>query len=97
MRVSFSRVFTAQLLLLEKVDARHIGTILDRLKASDLAVGKRLSGDLHNCFSVRVGLRHRLRIVYLVKAREAVILTVGQREGNAVYIQALQILKELEQ
>jgi hypothetical protein len=95
-KVVFSSFFQAQLFQLQRVDTRHIGIVLDRLKSSDTPVGKRLSGNLHLCFSVRAGLNQRLRLVYLVRGKEARILTVGPREDEAVYIQAQQILKELE-
>ena len=96
MKVVFSSIFQAQLFHLQRVDTTHIGKVLDRLKSSDVPVGKRLSGNLHLCFSVRVGLNQRLRLVYLVRVREALVLTVGPREDEAVYVQAQQILKELE-
>lgn len=96
MNIWFSPTFQRQLLLLEKVDARNIGSLLNRLELSDQPLGKRLGGDLHGCYSIRVGLRQRLRLVYELVDTDASVLVVGPREHGMVYIQALEVLKELE-
>lgn len=96
MKVLFSPAFQKQVLAMDRADARLVGAVLSRLQLADLPIGKRLSGELHNCFAVRAGLNHRLRLVYEVRAFEAKVLVVGPRERGIVYIQAVQILKELE-
>lgn len=97
MKIEVSPTFQRQLLLLERVDSRNIGAALDRLQQSDLPLGKRLAGELQDCYSLRAGLRQRLRLVYEYRGPNANVLVVGPREHGLVYVQALQVLKELEQ
>jgi len=97
MRVLFSPRFQLQALALERADSRQIGAVLNRLAQAEVPIGKRLAGDLHECYSIRVGLNHRLRLVYQLRSPDATVLVVGSRERGIVYIQAVQVLKELEQ
>ena len=73
-----------------------IGMVLNKIQDSDVPLGKRLSGVLHNCYSIRTGLNHRLRLVYEIRPNEATILVAGPRERGLVYIQAIEVLRELE-
>jgi mRNA-degrading endonuclease RelE of RelBE toxin-antitoxin system len=96
MKVVFSPSFQRQVLAMDRADTRLIGAALSRLQVTEIPIGKRLSGALHNCYSIRVGLNHRMRLVYEVKQLDARVLVVGPRERGIVYIQAIQVLKELE-
>jgi mRNA-degrading endonuclease RelE of RelBE toxin-antitoxin system len=96
MQVLFSPTFQRQLLSLDRADALRLRDVLDRLAGSEVPLGKRLHGELHNCFAIRVGANHRLRLIYEHQDEFAHALVIGPRERSAVYIQALQVLNELE-
>ncbi len=96
MKVLFSATFQKQALTMDRADAKLVGAVLSWLQLTDVPFGKRLSGQLHNCYAIRVGLNHRLRLVYEFQELDARVLVVGPRERGIVYIQAIQVLKELE-
>ncbi|NBU22728.1 MAG: hypothetical protein EBS38_02285 [Actinobacteria bacterium] len=70
---------------------------VEQLKTYDSMAGKVLRGALHGCRSIRTGHHNRLRIVFSARTSEILqLIVVGPRERGMVYIQAIQVLKELE-
>lgn len=70
---------------------------IEQIKASDAVSGKALTGLLHECKSIQTGHNGRLRIVFSLRSNQLLQLIVaGPRERGIVYIQAVQVLKELE-
>jgi mRNA-degrading endonuclease RelE of RelBE toxin-antitoxin system len=70
---------------------------VEKLTSSDLILGKRLAGKLSECFSIRTGTNSRLRLVFTSSPNRVLLVWVGPRADKAVYMQAVGILKELEQ
>lgn len=92
-----ARAFTRAVAKLDRVEQILVFKSVERIKIGGGDIGKRLAGPLHDCFSLRTGHGGRLRIVFKLKSFQILrLLTVGPREQGMVYIQALQVLKELE-
>jgi mRNA-degrading endonuclease RelE of RelBE toxin-antitoxin system len=82
---------------LDRSEQKLVLNSIERLKVSGYATGKLLQGELHGCRSIRVGHHNRLRIVYSADSGELLqLLVIGPRERGLVYIQAIEVLKELE-
>lgn len=97
MRAQPTRAFTRAVAKLDRSEQILVLKTVERLKQSEVEIGKLLSGELQGCRSIRTGVSGRLRIVFSLQSVQALrLLIVGPRERGVVYIQALQILKALE-
>lgn len=97
MRAQPTRAFAKAVAKLDRSEQILVLKTVERLKQSEVESGKLLSGELQGCRSVRTGISGRLRLVYSLQSVHVLrLLIVGPRERGVVYIQALQILKELE-
>lgn len=67
---------------------------LEKIVENPHIAKNRLSGDLHNCYKIKL-LADGVRAVYQVNDNEICILllTVGKRKDNAAYIAAQKRLK----
>lgn len=92
-----TQAFRRAVLKLDRTEQILVLKSVERIKRSEGNLGKRLDGPLHDCFSIRTGMGGRLRIVFSPLSAEALrLLAVGPREHGLVYIQALQVLNQLE-
>lgn len=92
-----SEAFRASLLKLDRSEQILVLKTVERILSSKAAIGKPLSAGLRGCRSIRTGSQGRLRIVFFTPSAESLkLLAVGPREDAVVYIQALQVLRELE-
>ena len=90
--------FTRAVRALDRAEQILVLKSVERISQSEQLVGKPLSGGLRNCRSIRTGHMGRLRVVYSTESGQVIrLLIVGPRERGVVYIQAVQVLKELEQ
>ncbi len=97
MIVQATATFRRALAGLDRSEQQLVLKSIERLKGSGYATGKLLHGELHGCRSIRVGHHNRLRIVYSADSGELLqLLIIGPRERGLFYIQAIQVLKELE-
>ena len=97
MIVKSSRAFRGALERLDRSEQLLVLKTVEQIKSSNGDTGKELSGPLHDCKSLRTGHHGRLRIVFSTAPKQPIqLLIVGPRERGIVYIQAIQVLKELE-
>lgn len=93
-----SHAFRKAVLKLDRSEQILVLKTVERICSSRAAIGKHLAGELRGSRSIRTGVQGRLRIVFLAHSPEKVqLLVVGPRENSVVYIQALRVLRELEQ
>jgi mRNA-degrading endonuclease RelE of RelBE toxin-antitoxin system len=93
-----TRAFTKAVSKLDRSEQILVLKTVERLKQTENEIGKPLTGDLHHCRSIRTGSAGRLRIVFRTETRQVLrLLVVGPRERGIVYIQAVQVIKQLEQ
>lgn len=95
MKVTKSSYFKKSRLDLASEDFVSVFSILNKLELSPVPIGKKLRPPLENCRSLRTGHRGQLRIVYLLRPDNALLLIVGARENLEVYSRAAVILREL--
>lgn len=85
--------YRVQLLELDHSEGLLVAGAMSRLEITQEPIGKPLRGGLAQCRSIRTGHNSRLRLVYQPIGDVADLIAVGKREGNVVYLIALEILE----
>ncbi len=93
MRLAARPEFAAMYQSLDGSDQIIVSRSLDSLEGSTEPIGKPLRGGLARCRSIRTGHNSRLRLVYQPMGDVADLIAIGKREGNVVYLIALEILE----
>lgn len=76
-----TRAFTRAVARLDRVEQILVLKSVEGIKTRGGQVGKRLSGPLHDCFSLRTGQGGRLRIVFNPESDRILrLIAVGPRE-----------------
>lgn len=85
--------FVAELNKLDSTIKQQLRKKLDKVVENPHIPKNRLSGELHNCYKIKLR-KAGVRLVYQVNDDEIyiVLLTVGKREDNEVYDTALKRL-----
>lgn len=85
--------FVAELNKLDSTIKQQLRKKLDKVVENPHIPKNRLSGELHNCYKIKLR-KAGVRLVYQVNDDEIYILllTVGKREDNEVYDTALKRL-----
>ena len=85
--------YRVQLLTLDHSEGLLVAEAMSRLEEAQEPIGKPLRGGQARCRSIRTGHNSRLRLVYQPMGDVADLIAIGKREGNVVYLIALEILE----
>lgn len=96
MKITYTTAFNESYARLEQKDLPSVISMLIKLELRADAFGKALRAPLENCKSIRTGAVGQLRIVYLFRKDEALLLNVGQRDNLEAYTHAAEVLEELD-
>ncbi len=95
MRIDFIPEFHAAISQLDKAKQLMIKKKTDQLGQANSAMGKPLVGSLKVWYRLRCGNGGRLRLIYFLKDKTCLLLTVGPRANYSVYKTAVQLVSDL--